>query len=545
MTGIALLLLAAALSYGVAHTLRVPAIPLLLVSGVLLAVPGYLPEALVNDVLILGTTILLFVTGAELSPRHTRAERNIARRVGALQFVVLGAIGMLAALGLGYALVASTYLALALTASSTLVVVRLLRRRGQIYEPFGRLVLSVLLLQDVLVLLLIPVVTDLPAGPVAVLTGVAATSALAGLAWIVFRWGSPLIERLDREEEVLLLVLLAVLFSFLRLSQLLGLPIVTGAFLAGVALSRFPLNGMVRVQLGSIAEFFSALFFIALGALIGIPDPGELAHGLLLAAVVILLTPPLVTMIAERAGMSSRAAIESGLLLAQTSEISLVIGLFGFIGGQITREVFTVIAIMTLATMLVTPLIATDRVAWWLMRRRRARETPQRRRLDQQIPTADHVLVLGSGSIGMPILETLLAMGHDVLVVDDDPVTIDRLRDAEIPCLRGDASDVALLRRAGADRARIITSTIRRARDNRRLLELANGVPTLVRVFEESDAAWIREMGGTPILASHAAADEMLKWFDREFTPGNAHGPAASREAVGPSVRSGEGSAAD
>jgi voltage-gated potassium channel Kch len=102
-------------------------------------------------------------------------------------------------------------------------------------------------------------------------------------------------------------------------------------------------------------------------------------------------------------------------------------------------------------------------------------------------------------------------------VIDDDPVVIERLRDADIPCLRGDASDVALLHRAGANHARIITSTIRRPQDNRRLLEFARGVPALVRVFEESDAEWIRKLGGTPVMASHAAAAEMMKWFDREF----------------------------
>lgn len=137
------------------------------------------------------------------------------------------------------------------------------------------------------------------------------------------------------------------------------------------------------------------------------------------------------------------------------------------------------------------------------------------------------MLILGSGATGMPLLETVLGMGCAVLVIDDDPVVIQRLRDADIPCLRGDASDLDLLRRARADHARIITSTIRRPSDNRRLLEFARGVPALVRVFEESDAAWIKQLGGTPIVASHAAAAEMMKWFDREF--GSADGGGQQR----------------
>ena len=89
--------------------------------------------------------------------------------------------------------------------------------------------------------------------------------------------------------------------------------------------------------------------------------------------------------------------------------------------------------------------------------------------------------------------------------------------------LAREASDIALLKRASADRARIITSTIRRPQDNRRMLEFARGVPALIRVFEESDAEWISELGGTPVMASHAAGAEMLKWFDQEFErPGGA-----------------------
>ncbi|MGH7465063.1 MAG: cation:proton antiporter, partial [Longimicrobiales bacterium] len=430
MAAIAVLLFAAAVAYGLAHLFSVPAIPVLLLTGVALTLTGSMPAELVQDTLVLGTTLLLFATGIELNPRRTRAQRAVAGRVGAIQFAVLGASGLIAALALGYNLVPAMYVGLALTASSTLVVVRLLQRRGQLFEPFGRLVLGVLLLQDLLVLLLVPVVTDLPDGLLRVLSGIGATLALGALAWVMFRWAAPLVQRLDREDEVMLLVLLAVLFLFVGLADMLDLPLVTGAFLAGVALSRFPLNGMVRAHLGSVAEFFSALFFIALGALIGIPTGMELLHALILAAVLILVTPPLVTMVAERAGMSSRASIESGLLLTQTSEISLVIGLFGLMAGQIPRSVFIVIALVTLMTMLLTPFITTDAVAWWLMRRRRVRAIPQRRSIDRIAPSSGHVLILGSGSTGMPLLETILAMGHDVLVIDDDPAVIERLREA-------------------------------------------------------------------------------------------------------------------
>ena len=510
MIGIALLLAAAALSYAAARALRLPPIPLLLLGGLLLGLTGALTAALLEDALVLGVTFLLFITGIELSPRRTRRQRGAALRVGAVQFLVLGAAGLALALLLGFDGVTATYLALALTASSTLVVVRLLRQRRQMFEPYARLVVGVLLLQDVLVIVLVPVVTRAPVGARSVAIGVLGVAGLIALTVAAFRWVTPHLVRLDGDDEPLLLSVLALLFVFIGVASAIHLPLVVGAFLAGVALSGFPVNSVVRPQLASLGDFFTAIFFTALGALIGIPSPTEVLYALLFSALVVIGTPPLVTILAERTGLSARPSIEAGLLLAQTSELSLVIGLYGMLEGQLSEGVFTVIALMTLMTMLLTPLISSGRVVWALMRLH-----PVRSEATIATPAGDHVLMLGSGTTGMPLLETILGQCQEVVVVDDDPAVVARLRDADVAVIRGDASDVEVLREAHAHRARVITSTIRRPEDNRRLLENARGVPTIVRVFEEEDAAWIREMGGTPVLYSEAAAEGLLRWFDR------------------------------
>lgn len=511
MEGIAILLFAAALAYAAARALRLPPVPLLLAGGLVVGRVGPVPPGLLEDALILGVTFLLFVTGIELSPQRTRRQRKAAMRVGLLQFALLGLAGYAGALMIGIDGLGAVFVALALTASSTLVAVRLLRQRRQMFEPFGRLVTGVLLLQDLLVILMIPIVMRAPAGTLAVLGGVAAVALLLALAAVAWKWIAPLVVRIGRDDETLLLATLAVLFAFIGITSWLSLPLVVGAFLAGVALSGFPANAVVRPQLASVGDFFSAIFFTALGALIGVPTVSELLQAAVLAGIVVVVTPPLVTAVAEWAGLSARPAIESGLLLAQTSELSLVIGLYGMLEGEITSSVFTVIALVTLATMLLTPFITADRVAWRLMHlhpvRMRGRDVPA---------FSDHVLLLGSGTTGMPLLETLFVAGHEVVVVDDDPDVVQRLREADIPVIRGDATDLEVLARARARDARIITSTVRRPEDNRRLLEYARGVPVIIRVFEEEDAVWIRRAGGTPVLYSEAAAEGLLEWLSQD-----------------------------
>lgn len=509
MQGTAILLAAAALAYAVARLLRAPAIPLLLLAGLALSLIAPPPAAILEDALLLGVSFLLFAVGLELDPRRVRAQRAAAVRVGLIQFVLLAGLGFVAARALGFEAVTAGYLALALTASSTLVGVRLLQRRGQMFEPFGRLVLGVLLLQDLLVLLAIPLITDLAVGPRAALAGLAAIALLGIASLAARRWLAPLLLRAAADEEVVLLSALAVLFVFVGASDLLGLPLVVGAFLAGVSLSRFPVYGIVRAELAPLTDFFTAIFFIALGALVGIPSASEVWHAAVLTLLLLVVTTPIVTLVAERAGFSTKPAIEAGLLLSQSSEISLVIGLAGMIEGYLTPDVFTVIALVTLTTMLLTPLIATDDVAWWLMRFHPLRG----RRLSGE-PPAGHVLLLGTGSTGMPLLEDMILTGFDVVVVDDDPAVIERLTEADVRTIRGDASDRSVLRRAGVDRARVVSSTIRRPRDNAAVLELARGVPVLVRVFDDADAAWVRERDGTPVLYSEATAKGLLEWFE-------------------------------
>jgi Kef-type K+ transport system membrane component KefB len=516
VTAIALLLVAAATAHALSRWLALPTVPLLVLAGAAAVAIAPMPADLLEDALVLGLTFLLFVTGVELSPARVAGQRRAALRVGLLQFVVLAGVGLITARALGFSLQESAYLALALTASSTLVVVRLLQRRGQLFEPVGRLVLGVLLLQDLLVIALIPLVVFLPLGADVAGRALLGVLVLMGLAWASLRWLSPLLMRLHDDEEVLLLCVIGLLFVFLSIARGLGLPLVVGAFLAGVGLSAFPVNGIVREQLDSIGDFFSAIFFTALGGILVLPSLLQLLQGIGLALLVLLVTPLLVAAVAERAGFSARPGIEAGLLLSQTSELSLVVGLQGLVFNQISGGVFTIIVLVTVMTMVLTPFISGDRMVWWLMRLHPTtgprRDTP---------PPHGHILLLGTGETGMPLLETLVTAGQDVFVVDDDPAMIGRLREAEIPCLRGDASDADVLLRAGADRASVILSTIRRPEDNRTLLRIAGRRPVLVRVFDPLDADWIRDMGGRPILYSDAAADEFLRWFSTRFRARN------------------------
>jgi len=515
MSGIALLLGLAAVGFGIARATRIPPVPLLIAVGMLGSALLPLDSDFVGDALILGVTVLVFVAGVELNPERIRGRGRAILRVGFFQFTLLGGLGLAAALALGLELETAAYLGLALSASSTLVVIRILQQKQLLFEPIGRLVAGVLLLQDLLVILCIPIVTGLSQGWAEILRGVGATLVLIALAGVILRWvAPPLVQKLGFEEESLLLAVLSLLFAFMGLAHLFELPLISGAFLAGLALSRLPVAGLVRGQFTSLGDFFNALFFTALGAFLVLPTGEELVQALALTVLVVVVTPPIVAFLAERAGYSARPAIASGLLLAQTSEFSLVVGLQGVALGQIEPGTVTVIALVTVATMMLTPFIATDRVTWALVK---IHPFKGPRPLDAR--PENHILLLGGGRNGISLIEELIITRYTLVVVDDDPALIQRLDDAMVPAVRGDASDIEVLREVGADRARIVISTIRRKEDNAPLLALGQGRPILVRAFNLEDARWIEERGGRPILYSDAAAEDFWEWYETEWEP--------------------------
>ncbi len=510
MTALAALLVAASLGHAASRWLNLPAIPFLIVAGLLLSLMGVAPADFLEDALVLGLTFLVFLAGLELNPGRVRGQRRAAIHVGLGQFFVLAVAGFGVGRLLGFSNQASLYLALAVSASSTLVVVPLLQRRRQLFEPFGRMVLGVLLLQDALIIVLIPVAVLFSQGTGAVLAGLIVTAGMAFLSWVSLRWIVPfLVAKTEGDGETFLLSVLGFLFLFMGVSHFVALPLVVGAFFAGMALSSFPVNGLARGQLASISDFFGALFFTALGAFLSLPSTQIFLQGLVLALLVMVVTPPVVAFFAERAGFSARPGVFSGLLLSQTSEFSLVVGLQGMVMGHISQDTFTVIALATLVTMTLTSFLATDLLTWKLLDLH-----PGTRVSELDPPPDDHIVLLGGGSHGQALLEELALAAPEVVVVDDDPVVIAFLEESGFRAIRGDITDFEVLRKAGVPRARMVVSTVRRPEDNGPVLTMAGDTPVLARTFNVEDAEWIRERGGEPVLFSDAAADEFLAWFD-------------------------------
>lgn len=530
MNFFALLLLSAACAYGFARWLKLPSLPLLIASGMALNLSGLLPADLglgmaANEaddhttaamrILEFGLVFLVFASGVELAPRRFSSHGRTVGWIAAIQFGASALIGVATSRWVvGFSWLESCYLGFGLAASSTLVVLRQLRVRQAMFEPFGRVVTGVLLLQDVALITVIVILSRVSndtslSGLGTIGLGLGETVLLGGAAWIAQRHIIPaLIRRMKPDEESLLLWLVATLFCFLGIAYLLQLPPVVGAFAGGFVFSAFPLSGLVRGQISSLTDFFLALFFVALGVLVGVPEAAHWISAIQLSLLVILCTPPLVTAIAEWRGMNTRASIETGLLLAQTSEFSLLLGLSGLAIGHVSIAGFEILALTTIITMTLTPFIGRENVARFLLPFH-----PLRRKTHAPDSPEGHILVLGFGKAGMWTVKPLRKAGENVLVVDDDAIVCNELARLGVNVLRGDAADEHLLERAGATKAKLIICSMRRVGDAIKVLQLLENVPVLVRVFEEHEAQAVLKAGGIPIDTAAASADTFMEWM--------------------------------
>ncbi|QQL44447.1 cation:proton antiporter [Sulfuriroseicoccus oceanibius] len=527
-----LLLAAAAIAYGVAHMARLPALPVLIVTGMAVNLMGWLPAGFVPGsaggedlsggairVLEFGLVFLVFASGVELNPRRFAKHFSAVLWIGCVQFLASAAAGFAAASWImGFGALESTYLGIGVAVSSTVVVLRNLRLRQAMFEPFGRVVTGSLLVQDGLLVVALVLLARVDGSWVRISIGLGEVVLLGVAAWFAQRHVVPaLLRRIKPDEESLLLWLIAVMFSFVWISMALGLPPIVGAFFGGFTFSSFPLNSLIRGQLASLTEFFQALFFVMLGALLGVPEAGQWLTAGQLALVVLIVTPPLVAVLAEWRGLNARASIESGLMLAQISELSLLLCLAGVSAGHVSQSGFEVLALAAVMTMSLTPFLGRSRLAQALLPLH-----PFRTRGTQCAEPEGHVLILGLGASGMWTVKPLIAAGHRVVVVDDDAIVCRQLEQRGIEVIHGDAADVGVLHRAGASRARLVVSSLRRVQDSLTVLRVVSGVPVMVRVFEDQEFRSVERAGGIPIHTADAAADVFMAWLETNDREGIA-----------------------
>jgi len=476
-TEMAVLLLFAAAVGALCVRLRQPLIVAFIAVGILVG-PSVLGWVSANDQVDLlakfGITLLLFVVGLKLDLHIIRTMGPVALATGLGQVIFTSVVGYLIGYAFGMTPVTALYVAVALTFSSTIIIVKLLSDKREVDTLHGRIALGFLIVQDLVVVLVMIGLNALGATGDVSWTQAAFAVLVKGVGFILLvgvamRYLLPrLLHMLSRSQELLVLFGIAWGLALAALGVMLGFSKEVGAFVAGVSLASTPYRDALGARLTSVRDFLLLFFFLDLGAQLDLGLLGaQLVEALVFSLFVLVGNPLIVMVIMGVLGYRSRTGFLAGLTVAQISEFSLILGALGLSLGHISAETMGLITLVGLITisastyMIVYSHPLYERLAPWLgvfERRQPHREAVQDSVPDDAVPL---VLLFGLGRYGNGIARTLRERGWRVLGVDFNPDLV-RAGDAMgHPVIFGDVEDPEFIATLPLGRVHWVVSTAR------------------------------------------------------------------------------------
>ncbi|MDP3417732.1 cation:proton antiporter [Falsiroseomonas sp.] len=468
----------------VALLLRQPLIVGLIAAGIL-AGPAALGIARSGEYIDLlselGIAVLLFLVGLKLDLSLVRNLGRVALATGLGQVAFTALFGYLLCLLLGLGALESLYVAVALTFSSTIIIVKLLSDKREIDSLHGRIALGFLIVQDIFVVLAMVVVSAMAAGAgeASAMAGLARVVAggvamLVAVGFIIRFIAGPLTARLARAPELLAGFAIGWAALLAAVGDYVGLGKELGGLLAGVALASTPYREAIAARLASLRDFLLLFFFIALGSRLDLASMGEqVGAALALSAFVLIGNPLIVVVIMDYMGYRRRTGLLAGLTVAQISEFSLIFMAMGVALGHVAEPALGLVTLVGLVTIALSTYMITHshKLAAWLDAPLRMfeREHPWREALEAgntavATDKAD-VVLFGLGRFGGNIAQHLRARGLTMLGVDFDPEAVRQWHEQGFAALYGDASDRIDRRPAAGGRA---LGGVRHSRPGRR-----------------------------------------------------------------------------
>jgi Kef-type K+ transport system membrane component KefB len=454
----ALLLAIAAAAGAVSMWLRQPLLIAYILVGIAVSPAGFDIVSAHEQVELLshvGVAVLLFLVGLKLDLNHVRHIGPVALATGLGQLAFTIALGFLLLLGLGKGLMEAIYVAVALTFSSTIIIIKLLSDKRELDSLHGRIAVGFLIVQDLAVVVAMMVMSTLRSDGGEGWTEVALSLGLrllvAGAAlYVLIRFVLPgVVDRMARSQELLLIFAIAWGTGLAALGEWTGFSREAGAFLAGFALASTRYRDAVTARLTGIRDFLLLFFFIGLGAQLEFSALGEeLLPALLLSLFVLVGNPLIVMAIMGYMGYRKRTGFMAGLTVAQISEFSIVFVAMGISLGHVDS------AALGLTTMvgLVTITLSTYMILYSHSLYERfspllgvfERAHPHREMVaGGEPPAAGHpeVVVFGLGVYGRGLVQGLRDSGLGVLGVDFDPEVTRDLAAQGLPVRLGDCTE--------------------------------------------------------------------------------------------------------
>jgi CPA2 family monovalent cation:H+ antiporter-2 len=489
------------------YRFRVPEVIGLLLTGVIagpsvLGIFGSTHE--IEYIAEIGVVLLLFTIGMEFSFKSLLEVKKEFFVGGTLQVIFTFAAAFAISLLLGLSTNTAILIGFLIALSSTAIVLRLLQEKDELGTPHGRIILGILIFQDIIavpMMLIIPFLTGssgnlLQTMPILILEILVIIALVViGTAWVVPK----VLQRVarTRSQELFLLSVAVIGLAMAWLTSSIGMSMALGAFLAGLIISESQFS---HQALGNILPFryvFTSIFFVSIGMLL---DLGFLAsHPLvILAAVVTVL---LIKAMAGGAttvllGYPLRTVVLVGLATSQVGEFSFILSKIGLDGGLLSPDLYQYFLATSILTMGFTPFLINASTGLSDLLRRLP--LPERLKSDHNGPRddggtlKDHIVIIGYGLNGRNLSRAAKSAKVPYVIIEMNPDTVVTEKAKGEPIHYGDATSALILEHANVAEARVVVIAISDALATRRIITAIRQISPRVRIIVRT--RYLKEM---------------------------------------------------
>lgn len=507
-----LIFAASSIMLAVTKKFNQPSVPAYIASGIL--VSSFLNENAVLELSQIGIAFLVFIFGLRTEPERIKSVARESLATTLVQLTVAGTAAAIVAKGFGLNPVNTLLLILAASISSSLVGLQLMESEIRINLLHGRLSESIHLIQDLFAMTLILAINH---PSVNVLPGKIASAALIiGLGLFTRKYILPRIAEYSREStELTMLTGIALLTGFVGLAQLMEVTTVIGAFTAGLAAAKFPYNLEIMETLSPMKDFFSAVLFVSVGALITPPSLESAALSIFLIGTTLGIKPLITVLELLSNGYDRRTSYLTGFSLDQISEFALIASIQAYIAGTIMPELFNAVILSAAITMILSAYTTrhVEKLYSTLASISTIETTEHKVEEWTEINEEElenHVILVGYDIQGKRIAEALREENQSFVIVENDPEKIFEAREKEENYVFGDVMDEDTWRKLKPENSKLLISTIPQRKISLEILRHGKPGAKFLRSENIQEGAELLEKGATYVEVPDIVASEEL-----------------------------------
>lgn len=464
----------------------------------------------------MGIALLLFIVGLNLNPKVIKDVGKVSLITGIGQVIFTSIIGFSICMLLNFSLITSIYIAIALTFSSTIIIMKLLSDKSAIGTLYGKISIGFLIVQDIIAMLILMVISSIPegvqVGSLIYRTIVIGVGVLAGVILFGIYVLPKITKAIAKSQELLLLFSISWCFVLSAVFYSLNFSMEIGALLAGITLSLSPYRFEISSKMRPLRDFFVILFFVLLGSQMVFTNMTSFILPIILLSVFILIGNPLIVMVLMGVlGYTKRNGFMAGLTVAQISEFSLILIALGVKIGHLSNEVLSIVTIIGLITIAGSSymIIHSNKLYSFLSKYLKIFEK-KGRKIDEHKYHGNEdykIILFGYNRIGYDLLKSFKKTRKKFLIVDYDPETIINLAKEGIDCRYGDASDFELLNELNLAKVKMIYSTIPDFDTNiiliNKIREVNSKSIIIVISHQVNEAMKLYDQGATYVIMPH------------------------------------------